>query len=1411
MKSVGVIKSQARNKINYFFVLAAVAWTALMAGLFYIYYNNEYEAAVASARSAAISSTQRDLVYRKWNSGHGGIYVPVTEQTPPNPHLAHLPERDIEGPAGKKLTLMNPSYVNRQLYESGMKGSGLYTRITSMNPLRTENAPDEWERKALLGLQGGDAEYFGFDTVNGSKRFRHMTPIFVEPSCIKCHIHQGYKVGDLAGGITVSVPWEEYYASLIEKSRTMLVMYSFIWLFGLTGILGTRSIVTSQMGQQEIALDTLAKTERTLNTVLQATSAGIGLIRDRVIQWTNDGLTEITGYTQEDMYLKPSKNFYESEAEYERVGSLMYNEISKTGKSTIETRFLRKDGSFVDVLMNLTAIDMNDISAGAVFALLDISESKRMARKLEEHVASMERAELAAKFGNWELDLKTGKIRGSNGARHIYGLQQNEMDLETAQKVPLPEYRPKLDQALSELIKDRTPYDIEFKTLRQSDSKIVDIHSMAYFDPNANLIFGVIQDITRQKQAEEALVQSEAKYRMLTENMSDVIWSSSPTLELDYASPSIKALLGYEPEELFGKLFFDFLTTESRERMQPVLAGRLGFAKSHKSLPRFSYEVEMIRKDSSRVWVEIVSNAVTDSEGNLLGFQGLARDVTERKEVEEALKESEILYRTLFECALESIIIIDMEGEATGRIISANPVAAKIHGYPLDEFTTLRLADLETEDSAQGLENRIKAVLSGELLRNQINHRRKDGTVFPIEISANLIEIRGHKYCIGIDRDISERKMAEDALRQSESKFRSYVESSPVGILETDSEGRLLSANNACSSISGYPNQALLQMGIFDFIPLDSLSENLAHFQRLILSGDVSADVQVMTAGGDTIWESVHAVKLPDNRFLFFVMDITDRKKAEEELTRAKDETLQLINRMTNGFVIFESVFDGEGKFVTYRHLFTNDAFESITGLKLENIRGKTIHEVCPGTEQEWIDYCGEVATTGKPRSFELYHAPSEKLFYCNVYRPWESTDRFCMILEDVTERRRAQAEIIEMEKKLLQSQKLESLGVLSGGIAHDFNNLLAVIIGNIELAQDSYFNPSDKEIFLERAMSASTKSARLVRQMLDYSGKGAFEINEVNLSELVEDNVEMYRTTVPKNIRLNIDRSEDDIFIKADSSQIQQVIMNLIINASEALARDHGAIDIATGAKYCDESILSGSLLPEKLNPQEMAFIRVSDDGAGMELETVDRIFDPFFSTKFVGRGLGMSVVHGVVRGHHGAVTIESQPDSGTIITVYLPLFCHRSPAHAGSGDAQICTPSTEGACAETTNFSVMVVDDEPEVLNLVVKQLEYLGCQTLSAANGKEALEVFSKNNDVDLVILDLLMPQMGGVETFHRLMELNPELKIVVCSGYKEEHTREEFKTEWKPVAFLEKPYRYSALKDLIKRFRDKIETN
>lgn len=1148
-------KYNAKKRTRHVFVIISIAWTLIMSGLFVIYYQNEHRSAISSARSSAVHSIRKDLLYGKWALSHGGVYVPVSDKTPPDQHLAGLPKRDVETVSGEKLTLLNPVRMIRQVNELGSEKYGVHRHITSLNTLTPENAPDEWERTALRSLEDGSSDFYGLGMIGENQYFRYMAPLKVEPVCLNCHADRGYRVGEVRGGIAVSLPWDEFHSSFIAEAKTVAAMYGTVWLIGLIGCFWAKRVITSHIDEQEDAVDALAKSEKMLSAVLQASPAGIGLIKDRVVQWGNEALVEMTGYSRDEISLSPSSQFYENEAEYERVGAFAYTEIAERGKASVETRFQRKDGHFLDVFMSLAAVDKNDLSNGVVFVIVDVGESRKIARQLQDNVQRMERAELAARFGNWELDLTTGKVKGSKGALHVYGLQQDEMDLKSVQKFPLTEYRTMLDNALSELLQNRKPYDVEFKAVRQSDNMVVDIHSIAEFDPERNVVWGVIQDITQQKRAEEALA------------------------------------------------------------------------------------------------------------------------------------ESELLYRTLFEGARDPIIIIDMEGEATGRIISANPVAARIHGYSLEEFTTLRLEDLETSVSSEELPVRINKVLSGDQIRGEVDHRRKDGSVFPMELSANLLEIRGHKYCIGLDRDISERRLAE------------------------------------------------------------------------------------------------------------------------EELKRASDETMLLMQSMTNGFVVFESVFDEKGEFVDCRYQYVNDSFERISGMKRSEVIGKTVYQIWPGTEEEWITNFREVALSGVGKTFELYHSTTDRIHYCTVYRPWESIDRFCLIFEDVTERKRVQEELFEMERKLLQSQKLESLGVLSGGIAHDFNNLLAVIIGNIELAQENDFNLSERQLFLERALSASMKSASLVRQMLDYSGKGAFELKDVNLSELVENNIDMFRMTVPKNINLKFNSCDDDIFVKADVGQIQQVVMNLLINASEAFEGNNGTIEIGAGAQFCGESILCRSHLPERLHPQNMAFITVKDDGMGMDAETVKRIFDPFFSTKFVGRGLGMSVVHGVVRGHHGAVTIDSQPGKGTTVTVYLPLLYRKGGVEGASIPKEIGAGSDGAETPEASKLSVLVVDDEPGVLDLVLRQVQTLGCKTFSAENGVEALNVYNENPEIDMVILDLVMPEMGGVETFDQLKKINPDLMIVICSGYNEEKIKDDFKSELKPIAFVNKPYRYQTLKELIELLRGK----
>jgi len=764
-----------RKKTNYIFILSSILWTTLVIGLFLLSHNEHYDNAILMAKSATIDSFQKDLVYRKWVALHGGVYVPTSDHAHPNPYLANIPDRDVETTSGKKLTLINPAYMTRQVHELGMKEYGLIGHITSLNPLRPENAPDEWERRALLDFQNGSKDVWSVEQMGDRKYFRYMSPMLVESSCIKCHGHQGYKEGDLRGGISVSVPWDSFEAPLKTHLKHVMAIYGLIWFVGVLGIFASQRLISGNISKQEITLDALCKSEDMLNTVLQATPLGIGLVKDRIISWTNDSLKEMTGYLTEELYGRSTRILYETDEEFQRVGAVIYPEISAKGQTEIETRFIRKDNTVIDVLLSLAAYDQADLSVGVVFTVMDVSERKKAAEQLQENAFRLERAELTAKFGNWELDLNTKKIKGSKGALTIYGVDKKEFELERAQQIPLPEFRPILDQALIDVIQSQKPYDLEFKAMRQSDKMIIDVHSIADFNPNTNVVWGVIQDITEKKQAQE---------------------------------------------------------------------------------------------------------------------------------------------------------------------------------------------------------------------------------------------------------------------------------------------------------------------------------------------------------------------------------------------------------------------------------------------------------------------------------------------------------------------------ELITMEKRLLHAQKLESLGVLSGGIAHDFNNLLTVIIGNLQLAMCDCDRISPAGRSLTKALEAANRSASLACQMLAYSGKGAFDVKDVNLSAIVADNAQMLRSAIAKTVNMEIELDDNMADVRCDAGQMQQLIMNLIINASEALEGKSGTVKLCTGVIYCDEALLAQSLLIEKPVPQDMAYIRVTDDGCGMSAETINRIFDPFFTSKFTGRGLGMSVVHGIVKGHGGAITVQSKLGKGTTIAVYFPVS-HET----GNGLQETLTqPSVNGSQTRTS-----------------------------------------------------------------------------------------------------------------------------
>jgi two-component system, cell cycle sensor histidine kinase and response regulator CckA len=406
--------------------------------------------------------------------------------------------------------------------------------------------------------------------------------------------------------------------------------------------------------------------------------------------------------------------------------------------------------------------------------------------------------------------------------------------------------------------------------------------------------------------------------------------------------------------------------------------------------------------------------------------------------------------------------------------------------------------------------------------------------------------------------------------------------------------------------------------------------------------------------------------------------------------------------------------------------------------------------------------------------------------------------DGLLIIARDVTETKKAATEKLEFARRLQETQKLESLGILAGGIAHDFNNLLTTILGNANLAGGEMVEGSMAKKCLQRIEAASIRAANLCKQMLAYSGKGHFIVRRLDLGTLVEQTIELLRSSIQKKAILNLNLAPGLPPVMADATQLQQILMNLVINAADAIGERGGSIRINTGIARVDHKHLSQLAGATEISPGDYVFLEVSDDGCGMSPETRARVFDPFFTTKFTGRGLGLAAVLGIVRGHHGAISVHSELGRGTTFKLLLP---------KADGPIDVAEPPPRSPKDRWgSEGGLLLVDDEEEVRSVTSLMLQQAGFAPELAVDGREAVEKFQASpNQYRAVLLDLTMPRLDGVETLKELRRIHPEARILLMSGFSPKEVIERFDRDG-PDGFIQKPF---TAKDLLEALRCVLE--
>ncbi len=1143
----------------------------------------------------------KDYAFRNWAIQHGGIYVLIDSTTQPNPYLAHVPERDIVTPSGKKLTLMNPAYMMRQIYEQNLLGL-VKAHLTSLNPIRPENTPDEWEAKALKKFEQGLKEYYEFTTLNGQPYLRLMQPMKIRVNCLKCHGFQGYKVGDIRGGLSVSLPLSN--ALVVEKSQinSIICSHFLFWLLGIFVIAVIGVITRRRITEREIAKKQLQESESLYRQLIEVTPQ-VTFVYD---------LNGIVLFCSQS-----AKQLLKAKSLDEIIGHSVFEQIHPDSLPTVKNR--------------LKAI------------------------QTQNHVSTAEE----------KIITFDGKI------------------------------------------------------------KYVEASSIRIQFQNQPAILTVVKDITERRNAQQALIESEIKYRE-TMNAALVGIYIIQDLSFKYVNPQMARYFGYEPEELIGRMSpVDLVIPEQRAFIRKNLQERAN------GVPGKPYEIKVLRKDGS-VFDALVWGKGITYQGKPASV-GTLVDITEQKEntrqLNEQLKFAQAMNRIAEKVIAENNpeVILQFITQIAGETLNTDraylfsfsfsrqeaniisqwlrPDAPKDNLIPeqfdLKAFPHIIALLPKDKQSMERRHDEINTFLENDPAYKDFLEQYKIKSLFwyPFGFQQDgfdvlvLIQVtysrqwstNEREFIAGLTKQVNiglikiqlleQLKLSEQAIKEKEEHYRALFELSPFGILLEDEKGIILDANKSILNSHGYEKKEL-----------------------------IGKHVSVLTH--------------PD-----------DKNRVKEHL-----------QKLLNGDVL--------------------------------------IHEV------------KDVHKSGSMRYTKLY----EK----KIPLPSGKSGILC-ISHDVTETRLAEQEKDHLQQQLLQAQKMESIGNLAGGIAHDFNNLLTVINGHAELLA---LKLKDEKLKKDIAaiIQAGGKAANMTRQLLAFSRKEIIQPKILDLNQVIRDMDKMLRRLISEDINIDIQLNENIPRIKADPGQLEQVLMNLIVNARDAIKekQNHNGrnqITITTDTTFLDIDFLQK--YPTCTNGWYVQLI-ISDNGVGMSEQTKQNIFEPFFTTKEKGKGtgLGLATVYGIVRQNNGMIVVESTEGKGSKFIIYWPV--EHQP------DLPASLPQEKNK-PYTGTESILLVEDEESVRDFAVAALQTNGYRVYQAANGLEALNmVLNNNTKFDLIITDIIMPEMDGKRLARELRKKQANCKILFTTGYTDALEQIDLaENEWK---LLRKPYSISQLTRSVREILD-----
>jgi len=879
---------------------------------------------------------------------------------------------------------------------------------------------------------------------------------------------------------------------------------------------------------------------------------------------------------------------------------------------------------------------------------------------------------------------------------------------------------------------------------------------------NDGLMIGAIesiQDITERKLAEEALKKSEGVFRVLFNQSYHFIGLMNIDGTIIKANSTALEFAGVKESDVVGSPFWETPWWTHSEKERKRLRNAVLKA-AHGDFVRF--ESNHLDAEEHLHIIDFSIKPVRDENNNVVLLIPEGRDITERKHAEDVLTASEARYRKLYESMMDAFVCVDMDG----RITEFNEVYYKMLGYEPAELRKLTYFDI-TPENWHAIEAEIiekQAMARGYTDLYEKRYRRKDGTVFPIEITTYLIrDDQGNPNGLwGIIRDITDRKRAEETLRKSEELYTSLVNTIPDIIVRTDLSGRILFVNDYALEISGYGREEIEGQNMLMFISpedWDRVTKNAV----LMMDGRlVPQEYQLVMKDGRKLPFEINgdALRNEDGTPYGLVnvcRDISERKQAEEKFSTvfmmAPDGIS--ITRMRDGLI-----------------LDINLGFQKISGWERSELLGRSALDT-----NIWIDPADrallveELQTGRDVLQREFHFRRKDCSLGIGIYSARSiqiaGESYILFVMRDITDRRRLEEERQKLEQQLIQSQKMESLGTLAGGIAHDFNNILTPIIGFAELVIDDFSKGSLTHAHLSEILTAANRASDLVSQILTFSRKSETVYSPLAIRTIIKESLKLLRSVIPSTIEIRHDLAESGL-VMSNPTQIHQVIMNLCTNASQAMGEEGGVMEVSLHKVNLDQETATSL----DINPGAYLRLMVSDTGHGIPPEIMERIFEPYFTTKEVGHGtgLGLSVVHGIVKSHRGTIICRSVLKEGTTFEVYLPEIESEKKVE-GQFEKESIPTGTE---------RILFIDDEAALTRLAEDMLKKLGYKVTTKTNSVEAFDLFKERpHEFDLVITDMTMPGLTGDRLAQKTMEIRPDIPVILCSGYSEHISEEKAK--------------------------------